>query len=77
MIKFEDLDLICRVDNHFYKVVIDGFMPPLYACKKCALFGNSLCNNLACNSPQFKFHYHYEEITKETYNALRRLVREG
>ena len=42
MIQFEDLDLICHVDNHFYKVVIDGFMPLLYACEKCALFDNSL-----------------------------------
>ena len=76
MIKFEDLDLICRVDNHFYKVVIDGFMTLLYECDRCALFNESLCDYLACNSAKFNIHYHYEEITEETCNAMRRLVHE-
>lgn len=64
MIQFEDLDLICRVGNHFYKVVIDGFRPLLNACEKCAFFDNSLCDNFACNSAKFNFYYRYEKIHK-------------
>ena len=77
MIQFEDLDLICRVDNHFYKLVVTGSYPDLNAESKCALAGTSLCGIMPCLSYKFKMFFYYEEISKETCNAMRRLVHEG
>lgn len=76
MIQFEDLDLICRVDNHFYKLVVSGWSPDLYAKRKCALAGTSLCGIMPCVSYKFKMFFHYEEISDETMAAMRRLCDE-
>lgn len=64
MIQFEDLDLICRVENDFYKLVIDGVWAPLDACSKCAFLDKSLCDDMPCYDKKYNFNFHYEEIPK-------------
>ena len=71
MIHFEDLDLICRIDNHFYKLVIDGQEPLADCCERCALDMIKTCSMVTCSAVKYKMHFHYEEISKETCDAMR------
>ena len=71
MIQFEDLDLICRVGNRFYKLVIDSRDPLFDCCERCALLDDPLCHVMPCFSNIYNFHCHYEEIPKETCVAMR------
>lgn len=73
MIDFENLDLICRVNNHFYKLVVSGSYPDLNAETKCALAGTSLCGIMPCVSYKFKMFFYYEEISDETMAAMRKV----
>ena len=70
MIYFNDLDLICHINNHFYKLVIDGYTTLPNWCSKCAFYKKTLCNNITCCSVEFNIHFHYEEIPKETCDAM-------
>lgn len=73
MIDFEDLYLICQVENNFYKVIIDGNFSTKGRCYNCAFNGLSLCDEYKCCSANHFLKYHYEEISKETIAAMRRL----
>lgn len=71
MIDFENLDLICRIGNRFYKLVIDGRDPLFDCCGRCELLDDPLCRKISCLSTKYDFHYHYEEISKKTCDAMR------
>ena len=77
MIHFKDLDLICRVDGHIYKVVYDGKVYPFGSCENCSLAYVPLCKILPCYDSQSEIHFHYEDITKEIMATIRRLCHEG
>lgn len=77
MIQFDELYLIAVIEGKQYRIVFDKLGFDGRNCLRCALSGKPECRYYPCYFSELDSHFYYEEIPKETYNAMRRLVREG